>query len=98
MTRGALPRERVSFAWCLHRQKIHKESRSAWITCGELPEERESRVDVHAFSVRRDENRAAIAWLAWIVAGDQRLIVLVKRTRHVETSLLNPSVEICLSN
>ena len=63
---------------------------------GQLPEERDSRVNVIALAVSRDEQAALQRGLARIAHGEKGdVMLLVPTARKIRAALLNPAGKIC---
>src|SRR5271163_1584741 len=77
-------------------EKIYEEPVRAWDTFGNLAEESDARVDVHAFSITRVDQRAVEVRLAGIVHGQYGGVFWIKLRPVVESALLHPALEVVL--
>src|SRR5690242_15340314 len=70
------------------RNQVHEKANGARHTGGQLPEERIPGVDVRAFTVLGAQQSTFADRFAGVVAGKERLVVLIPCISEVQTALL----------
>src|SRR5256885_16174886 len=78
--------------------QVHEETNRARHSCRQLTEECVARIDVSALSIFRLNHSALLIGFARVVAGEQRLEMIVPGVHEIKPALLHPTVKVFLRN
>src|SRR5947208_16307470 len=78
--------------------QVHEETNRARHSCRQLTEECVARIDVSALSIFRLNHSALLIGFARVVAGGQRLEMIVPVVHEIKPARLHPTVKVVLRN